>query len=95
MKNMLVLYGYHPDWKNIYDTNMLKSELRGIIDDVIIFNTDTDLTDILYLYQPDVLVIGEEYKSKNIIGSEHAKRIDFFEKKYDISTTAILNNKNK
>jgi bifunctional ADP-heptose synthase (sugar kinase/adenylyltransferase) len=47
------------------------------------------------VYQPDVIVIGDEYKSKNIIGSEHAKRIDFFEKKYDISTTKILNHKNK
>lgn len=73
--------------------NMLKS--LKFVDDVITFDTDTDLTDILYVYQPDVIVIGEEYKSKNIIGLEHAKRIDFFEKKNDISTTKILNHKNK
>lgn len=72
---------------------MLKS--LKFVDDVITFDTDTDLTDILYVYQPDVIVIGEEYKSKNIIGLEHAKRIDFFEKKNDISTTKILNHKNK
>lgn len=72
---------------------MLKS--LKFVDDVITFDTDTDLTDILYVYQPDVIVIGEEYKSKNIIGLEHAKRIDFFEKKNDVSTTKILNHKNK
>jgi D-beta-D-heptose 7-phosphate kinase/D-beta-D-heptose 1-phosphate adenosyltransferase len=72
---------------------MLKS--LKFVDDVCMFDTDTELNDILYLYQPDVIVIGDEYKSKIIIGSEHAKRIDFFEKKYDISTTKILNNKNK
>lgn len=71
---------------------MLKS--LKFVDDVCMFDTETELNDILYLYQPDVLVIGNEYKTKNIIGSEHAKRIDFFEKKYDISTTKILN-KNK
>jgi len=37
----------------------------------------------------------DEYKSKHIIGSEFAKRIDFLEKKNDISTTKILNHKNK
>ena len=72
---------------------MLKS--LKFVDDVCMFDTDTELNDILYLYQPDVIVIGDEYKSKTIIGSEHAKRIDFFEKKYDISTTKILNHKNK
>ena len=72
---------------------MLKS--LKFVDDVCMFDTDTELNDILYLYQPDVIVIGDEYESKNIIGSEHAKRIDFFEKKNDISTTKILNHKNK
>jgi len=70
-------------------------ESLKFVDDVITFDTDADLIDILYVYQPDVIVIGDEYKSKNIIGSEHVKRIDFFEKKYDISTTKILNHKNK
>lgn len=72
---------------------MLKS--LKFVDDVCMFDTDIELNDILYLYQPDVIVIGDEYKSKNIIGLEHAKRIDFFEKKNDISTTKILNHKNK
>ena len=72
---------------------MLKS--LKFVDDVCMFDTDIELNDILYLYQPDVIVIGDEYESKNIIGSEHAKRIDFFEKKNDISTTKILNHKNK
>jgi len=47
MKNMLVFYGYHPDWKNIYDKNMLKNELRGIIDDVIIFKRIDELRNYL------------------------------------------------
>jgi len=72
---------------------MLKS--LKFVDDVCMFDSDTELNDILYLYQPDVIVIGDEYKSKHIIGLEHSKRIDFFEKKNDISTTKILNYKNK
>ena len=68
-------------------------ESLKFVDDVITFDTDTDLNDILYVYQPDVIVIGDEYKLKNIIGAEHAKEIYFFEKNIDISTTKILNYK--
>lgn len=71
---------------------MLKS--LEFVDDVITFDTDTELNDILYVYQPDVIVIGDEYKTKKIIGSEHAREISFFEKTIDISTTKILNYKN-
>jgi D-beta-D-heptose 7-phosphate kinase/D-beta-D-heptose 1-phosphate adenosyltransferase len=71
---------------------MLKS--LEFVDDVITFDTDTELNDILYVYQPDVIVIGDEYRTKKIIGSEHAREISFFEKTIDISTTKILNYKN-
>lgn len=71
---------------------MLKS--LEFVDDVITFDTDTELNDILYVYQPDVIVIGDEYRTKKIIGSEHAREICFFEKTIDISTTKILNYKN-
>lgn len=71
---------------------MLKS--LEFVDDVITFDTDTELNDILYVYQPDVIVIGDEYITKKIIGSEHAREISFFEKRIDISTTKILNYKN-
>lgn len=70
-------------------------ESLKFVDDVITFDTDTDLSDILYVYQPDVIVIGDEYKTKDIIGLDYTKRIDFFEKKIDISTTKILNYKKK
>lgn len=36
MKNMLVFYGYHPDWCNIYNKNMLMKYLHDIIDDITI-----------------------------------------------------------
>ena len=71
---------------------MLKS--LEFVDDVITFDTDTELNDILYVYQPDVIVIGDEYRTKKIIGSEYAREISFFEKTIDISTTKILNYKN-
>lgn len=69
-------------------------ESLKFVDDVVTFNTDDDLRDILYIYQPDIILIGDEYRNKEIIGSEYARDVVFFEKKNDISTTKILN-KNK
>lgn len=69
-------------------------ESLKFVDDVVTFNTDDDLRDILYIYQPDIILIGDEYKNKEIIGAEYARDVVFFEKKNDISTTKILN-KNK
>lgn len=69
-------------------------ESLKFVDDVVTFNTDDDLRDILYIYQPDIFLIGDEYRNKEIIGSEYARDVVFFEKKNDISTTKILN-KNK
>ena len=69
-------------------------ESLKFVDDVVTFNTDDDLRDILYIYQPDIILIGDEYKNKEIIGVEYARDVVFFEKKNDISTTKILN-KNK
>ena len=69
-------------------------ESLKFVDDVVTFNTDDDLRDILCIYQPDIILIGDEYRNKEIIGSEYARDVVFFEKKNDISTTKILN-KNK
>lgn len=69
-------------------------ESLKFVDDVVTFNTDDDLRDILYIYQPDIILIGDEYRNKEIIGAEYARDVVFFEKKNDISTTKILN-KNK
>jgi bifunctional ADP-heptose synthase (sugar kinase/adenylyltransferase) len=37
------------------------------------------------------MVIGGEYKYKEIIGLEYVPKIEFFDKVEDISTTKILN----
>lgn len=70
-------------------------ESLKFVDDVITFDTDEELNDILYLYQPNLIVIGDEYKSKNIIGAQYANNVHFFQKEIDISTTKILNKKNQ
>ena len=56
----------------------------------MIFNSDKELSDMIKEYQPDIFIIGEEYKDKKIIGKQHAKRIEYFPKVEGFSTTGLL-----
>ena len=60
------------------------------VDEVQEFDSDQDLTDIVKDYQPDVMIVGAEYKDGTVIGSEHAKELKFFERIYGYSTTRIV-----
>jgi len=61
---------------------------------VYVFNSDTELENIIKGVKPDVMVIGSDYKDKKIIGSEYIPTIKYYERIPDISTTKILNNEN-
>jgi D-beta-D-heptose 7-phosphate kinase/D-beta-D-heptose 1-phosphate adenosyltransferase len=66
------------------------SSIAGV-DSVVSFGTDDELRNCIKEYEPDVMVIGGEYKYKEIIGLEHVSHIEFFDKVEGISTTKILN----
>ena len=66
------------------------SSITGV-DSVVSFGTDDELRNCIKEYEPDVMVIGGEYKYKEIIGLEYVPKIEFFDKVEDISTTKILN----
>ena len=57
---------------------------------LVVFDTDKELSDAIKEYQPDIFVIGEEYKDKGIIGRKHAKKIEYFPKVEGFSTTGLL-----
>lgn len=67
--------------------------LRSIkyVNNVEVFNTDEQLTNIIKQYQPDYMIIGSDYKGKSIIGSEHIGKIIYFDRIKNKSTTEILN----
>ena len=64
MKNMLVFYGYHPDWNNIYDKNILMKYLHDIIDDIMI------IKDIELLRQY-LKTEGQHYKNHIMLSRIH------------------------
>lgn len=64
------------------------------VDSVTHFSTDEELVERIKEYDADVMVIGDDYVGKEIIGSHLFERIIFFTKLADKSTTKILNNEN-
>lgn len=68
--------------------------IKGI-KQVNIFHTDNELRDYIKLYNIDIIVIGEDYKNKNVIGSELVKQIIFYPKYINISSSKILCNLQK
>ena len=60
------------------------------VNEVKIFNTDEELSQLVEEYQPDYMIVGADWKEKKVIGSEHAKIVGFFEKLNEHSTTNII-----
>jgi rfaE bifunctional protein nucleotidyltransferase chain/domain len=67
--------------------------LRSIkyVDDVFVFNSKENMCDILVREEITDMVIGEEYRNKEITGGDIVSNIHFFQKVEGFSTTEIIN----
>lgn len=64
------------------------------VNDVVVFDSREELINLVKEYQPDYMIIGDDYKDQIVYGSEHAKELVFFKKLPNYSTTKILNYEN-
>ena len=86
----------------------LKGELRPIntikdridfmnsikyVNSSVSFSTDEELCDRIKEWNADVIIIGNDYKEKKVIGSNLVKEIIFFDKIDGHSSTKIIENK--
>lgn len=74
---------------NQEDRKFLLENLKAV-DRVLLFNTDEELTDLVKIIKPDIMVVGSDYKDKRVIGSEYAKKLLFFDRIDEYSTTKII-----
>ena len=67
--------------------------LRSIkyIDEVVVFNTDEELSNTIKEYAPRYMLIGDDYKDKEIIGSKWIKEIIYVPRYQGLSSSAIIN----
>lgn len=61
------------------------------VDEVKIFNSDKELSEIIKNYKPDCMVIGSDWIGKEVIGKQHAKKLVYFNRVGNYSTSNILN----
>ena len=65
------------------------------IDKVYVFDSRERLKDLIKLSKPDFLVVGSDWKGKEVVGGQYAKEIVYFDRMGNYSTTNILNNESK
>lgn len=62
------------------------------IDKVMVFDNRDHLEWLVQITKPDILVVGSDWKGKEIVGGQHAKKIIYFDRIGNYSTTNILVN---
>jgi len=86
------LKGYHRPINNQEDRRFFLEAIR-FIDQVVIFNTESDLIQRIKEVNPEIMIVGSDYRNKTVIGSEGANNLVFFNRIGNYSTTNILGKK--
>lgn len=75
---------------NPCEMRMMFLKSISFVDKVVSFESDETLRNWIDTFKPELMVVGIEYKDKEVIGSEFAGGVAFFDKFGDYSTTKIL-----
>ena len=69
--------------------------LRSIkyIDEVVAFSSEDALIANIKRYSPDIILIGDDYIGKRVVGGEYAKEIIYFPRYGGLSSSKIINDK--
>jgi len=76
-------------YNKLADRVKMLESLR-FVDEVRSFDSTQGLEDLIKEVEPDIMVIGSDWKGKKVVGQEHAKELRFFERISGYSTTNIL-----
>ena len=60
------------------------------IDVVYIFDSKEDLENLLKSIAPDIMIVGSDWKGKEVVGEQYAKTVRFFDRVGEYSTTKTL-----
>jgi rfaE bifunctional protein nucleotidyltransferase chain/domain len=69
-------------------SNILSSIMY--VDVVHVFDTKEELEYLLESIKPDIMVVGSDWKGKEVVGSQYAKKVQFFDRIGDYSTTKTI-----
>jgi len=77
---------------NVWEDRKTMMESIRYVYDVVGFSTDDELRQQIKDWETDVMIVGSDYKDKNVIGSELVKEVIFFDRIEGYSTTNTLKN---
>ena len=72
-----------------HDRSTMLSSIR-YVDVVHVFDTKEELENLLESISPDIMVVGSDWKGKEVVGSQYAKSVRFFDRLGDYSTTQTI-----
>lgn len=75
---------------NCFDDRVFVLNSIKYIDEVYGFNSNIDLEVLLFRIKPEVMIVGSDWKDKEIVGSKYAKELQFFNRIEQYSTTKVL-----
>ena len=76
----------------IYNQNERKFFLENLksVDEVRFFSNDAELEGLVKSYQPDIMIVGSDWKGKSVIGSYWAAKLIFFDRVGEYATTKTI-----
>jgi len=85
--------GFDRPFNNLKDRVILLDSIK-YIDQVKTFNSKEILENLIKNLTPDIIVVGSDWKGKEIVGGSYTKKIVYFDRIKNYSTTNILEWKN-
>jgi len=71
------------------DRAFMLSSIR-YIDEINIFDTKEQLEDLIKSINPDIMIVGSDWKDKEVVGSHYAKEVRFYDRVGEYSTTKTI-----
>jgi D-beta-D-heptose 7-phosphate kinase/D-beta-D-heptose 1-phosphate adenosyltransferase len=83
--------GSNRPFNNAEDRKFALESIR-YVDKVLVFNSRAGLEHLIKLLEPDYMVIGSDWKGKEVVGESYCTELKFFDRISTYSTTKILEN---
>ena len=80
---------------NCLQDRMFALDSIKYIDEVIPFDSAEELESLIKDLNPEVMVIGSDWKGKKVVGQEYTKELKFFDRIEEYSTTNIIKENKK
>ena len=72
------------------DDRVYQLESLSCVDSVMTFDSRQELESLVEFVQPDIMVVGSDWKGKEVVGSQYAKEVRFFDRIGDYSTNKTI-----